>query len=96
MSILVKEHKNGVDAECNNRVAKGSELHIGLVGFLSLFVISYSTKARNVSETGSLSVLGWKGETAHTQMCFSSLCQIQLTKLLQNPAAEDSPSFCEF
>jgi hypothetical protein len=96
ISIHVKEDKNKFNAECNNRVPKRSELHIGLLGFLTLFVISYSTKARNVSETGSLSVLGWKGETAHTQMCFSSLCQIQLTTLLQNPSSEDPPSFCEF
>ena len=85
ISIHVQENKNKLDAECNNRVPKEFELHIGLLGFLTLFVISYSTKARNVSETGSLSVLGWKGETAHTQMCFSSLCQIQLTTLLQYP-----------
>jgi len=74
-----------LDEEGNNRVSKGSVLHIGLLVFLTLFVISYSTKVGNVSETGSLSVLRWKGETAHTQMCFSSLCQIQLTTLLQNP-----------
>jgi len=96
ISIHVQEDKNNLNAECNNRVPKRSELHIGLLGFLTLFVISYSTKARNVSETGSLSVLGWKGDTAHTQMCFSSLCQIQLTTLLQNPLHEDPPSFCEF
>jgi hypothetical protein len=96
ISIHVKEHKNNFDAECNNWVPKGSELHIGLLGFLTLFINSYSTKARNISETGSLSVLRWKGETAHTQMCFSSLCQIQLRTLLQNLSPENPPSFCEF